>query len=290
MLAEGKKLANSQTKEFSKSGHIFSTRILAEIVVFVAMAGALAFVSHLFFELPQGGTINIGMVPIFWLALRRGPKIGIFAGAVLGVVDLFIEPFVVNPIQFILDYPLAFACLGLAGFFRSSTQKVIPANSDAAAPALKTPKGPHISYVGIVFIFATILVGVSFVSLTIFSGAFLQGTWFFASQQATYNSIFNSLLFIGFILVLVWGVSRLLSPPFISHVVGPVMGVVAGGTGRFISHFVSGVVYFSSYAPPGLSPVVYSILYNGSYMVPSVIICAIVIALLQKSKTIDIYD
>ena len=37
------------------------------------------------------------------------------------MVDLAIEPFVVNPAQFILDYPLAFACLGLAGFFRKLT-------------------------------------------------------------------------------------------------------------------------------------------------------------------------
>jgi thiamine transporter len=97
---------------------VFSTRILAEIIVLVALAGALSLMSHSFFSLPQGGSINVGMVPIFWLALRRGPKIGIFAGAVFGVVDLAIEPFVVHPIQLILDYPLPFACLGLAGFFQ----------------------------------------------------------------------------------------------------------------------------------------------------------------------------
>ncbi len=181
---------NQQTET---SRNIFSTKILAEIIIFVAMAGALALVSHFFFQLPQGGTINIGMVPIFWLALRRGPKIGIFAGAVLGVVDLAVEPFVVNPAQFILDYPLAFACLGLAGIFRNI------------------------------------------------------------------------------------------------KMVGPILGVVVGGIGRFISHFVSGVVYFSYFAPPGMSPVVYSILYNGTYMVPSIIISAVVIAVLQRSKTIDIY-
>ncbi len=183
----------TQTETQPESKHIFSTRILAEIIIFVAMAGALALVSHFFFELPQGGTINLGMLPIFWLALRRGPKIGIFAGAVLGVVDLAIEPFVINPAQFILDYPLAFACLGLAGFFRKATAA------------------------------------------------------------------------------------------------GPVVGVVVGGTGRFISHFVSGVVYFASYAPPHVSPVVYSLAYNGSYMIPSTIICAIVIGILQKSKRLDIY-
>jgi thiamine transporter len=97
---------------------IFSTKTLAEITVLVALAGALSLISHSFFRMPQGGSINIGMIPIFWLALRRGWKIGFFAGAVFGVVDLVIEPFVVNPVQLILDYPLAFAVLGLAGFFK----------------------------------------------------------------------------------------------------------------------------------------------------------------------------
>ena len=152
------------------------------------MAGALSLVSHSFFSLPQGGSINIGMVPIFWLAYRRGPRIGIFAGAVFGVVDLAIEPFVVNPFQFILDYPLAFGLLGVAGFFQKA----------------------------------------------------------------------------------------------------PVAGVVVGATSRFISHFVSGVVYFSNYAG-GENPLVYSAIYNGSYMLPSLIICAIIIGMLQKSKAINIY-
>jgi thiamine transporter len=177
----------------SKNQTIFPTKILSEIIIFVAMGGALAYVSHSFFSLPQGGSINLGMVPIFWLALRRGPKIGIFAGGVLGVVDLAIAPFVVHPIQFLLDYPLPFACLGFAGFFRKFSR------------------------------------------------------------------------------------------------VGPVVGVAVGGAGRFLCHFTSGVVYFANYAPAGLSPIVYSIVYNGTYMVPSIIICAAAIVLLQKSKTLNIY-
>jgi len=182
-----------QQTEPTENNNIFPTKILAEIIVFVALAGALALVSRFFLELPQGGDINLGMVPIFWLALRRGPKIGIFAGAVLGVVDLAIEPFVVNPAQFILDYPLAFACLGLAGFFRNV------------------------------------------------------------------------------------------------KVVGPVVGVIVGGAARFMSHFTSGVIYFPQYAPPGMSPIVYSAVYNGVYMVPSIIICAFAIFLLQKSNTLNLY-
>ncbi len=61
------------------------------------------------------------MVPIFFLALRRGPKVAIPAGAVFGLVYTFVppNPFVVHPVQYILDYPLAFAALGLSGFFSS---------------------------------------------------------------------------------------------------------------------------------------------------------------------------
>jgi thiamine transporter len=168
---------------------IFSTRILAEIIILVALAGALSLISHSFFSLPQGGSINLGMVPIFWLALRRGWKIGIFAGAVFGVVDLTIEPFIVHLIQFILDYPLAFALLGIAGFFSKY----------------------------------------------------------------------------------------------------PVVGVAVGGAARFVSHFVSGIVYFADYAPAGMSPVVYSAIYNGTYLIPSIIICAVIIGIMQKSKALNIY-
>lgn len=106
---------NPQPKPYKT---IFPTRTLSEIIIFVAMAGALSLISHSFFSLPEGGSINIGMIPILWLALRRGPIIGVFAGAVFGVVDMLISPFVVHPLQLILDYPLPFACLGLAGLFR----------------------------------------------------------------------------------------------------------------------------------------------------------------------------
>ncbi|MCW3994995.1 MAG: energy-coupled thiamine transporter ThiT [Candidatus Bathyarchaeota archaeon] len=171
------------------SKQLIPTKILAEIIMMVALAGALSYISHGFFRLPQGGSINLGMIPIFWVALRRGWKIGVFSGAVFGVVDLAFEPFIVNPIQFILDYPLPFALLGLAGLFKAY----------------------------------------------------------------------------------------------------PVVGVVVGGIGRFFSHFISGVVYFADYAPAGMSPIVYSAVYNGTYLIPSIIICAVVIGILQKSKVLNIY-
>ena len=93
------------------------TKIIAEIVVAVALAYVLNLI--VVFRLPQGGSVTaVSMAPILWLALRRGPKIGVFGGVVFGLVDMFPQPFIVHPVQFLLDYPLAFGALGLAGFFR----------------------------------------------------------------------------------------------------------------------------------------------------------------------------
>ena len=114
ILAEGKKLNEP------KHNHGFynnRTRILAEIITFVALATALSFIT--FTILPQGGSVTAGsMVPILWIALRRGPKIGLITGALYGVIQLVILPYAYNPAQVLFDYPFAFGCLGLAGFFK----------------------------------------------------------------------------------------------------------------------------------------------------------------------------
>ena len=169
--------------------YFISTRILAEIAIFVALATALSFI--IIFQLPEGGAVTLGsMVPIIWLALRRGPKIGLFAGAVYGLVQLVVMPQIYYLPQVLLDYPLAFGCLGLAGFF--------------------------------------------------------QKRW-------------------------------------------TLVGVVVSIMGRFIMHLVSGALYFASFAPAGMNPWVYSALYNGSYLLPELVISMFLILLLQKSKALKMY-
>ena len=86
--------------------------------MFVALATVLSFFK--IFEMPQGGSVTLGsMVPILWLALRRGPKVGLFAATLYGVVQLIVDPSGAYYVgQALLDYPVAFGLLGLAGFFR----------------------------------------------------------------------------------------------------------------------------------------------------------------------------
>jgi len=93
-------------------------RILAESAIMIALATVLNSVK--IFTMPEGGTVTLGaMIPLLFLALRRGTKVGMAAGAVFGVIDVYFEPFVYNPVQFLLDYPFAFGALGLAGLFGS---------------------------------------------------------------------------------------------------------------------------------------------------------------------------
>ena len=62
-----------RSSEFSDVNSFRNPKVLAEMAIFVALATALSFI--IVYMLPQGGSITAAsMVPILWLALRRGTK------------------------------------------------------------------------------------------------------------------------------------------------------------------------------------------------------------------------
>jgi thiamine transporter len=67
----------------------------------------------------------------------------------------------------------------------------------------------------------------------------------------------------------------------------PKLGYVAGsiicGLLRFLCSFLSGWLLWGSYAPEGMSAVWYSFVYNASYMVPDIIILAVVVGILSTT-------
>jgi thiamine transporter len=154
----------------------------ARVLTEAALAVALAFVLSLivFFRMPFGGSVSLEMVPIVLLALRQGWKVGVAAGAVYGLVNLLVNPVILNPVQVLFDYPLPFAALGIAGLFQPTVR-------------------------------------------------------------------------------------------------GAVLGTVAGTLGRFVFHFISGVVFFAIYAPEGWNPALYSAAYNAAYLVPEMLITLVVV-------------
>jgi len=157
-------------------------RVLAEIGVVVALGAVLSLIKV--YEAPYGGSVTAGsMVPVLYLAVRRGPAVGVVAGLVHGLIQFLLEPYIFHPVQFLLDYPVAFGLLGLAGLLAAR----------------------------------------------------------------------------------------------------PMAGVFLGVCGRFVAHLLSGVVFFASYAPEGMNPWWYSTLYNGSYLLPELVISAVIVALVVKA-------
>ncbi|WP_078379272.1 energy-coupled thiamine transporter ThiT [Sutcliffiella halmapala] len=52
---------------------------------------------------------------------------------------------------------------------------------------------------------------------------------------------------------------------------------------RFFAHYIAGVIFFSQLAPEGQPIEIYSLLYNGSFMLPSFILSTIVCLLIIKT-------
>lgn len=90
-------------------------RKLTMAAVAMGLAAVLQYVKV--WQMPQGGSVSLEMIPLLFIALLEGPVTGIGAGVAFGLLKLLLEPYVVHPLQLILDYPLAFAFLGLAGFW-----------------------------------------------------------------------------------------------------------------------------------------------------------------------------
>lgn len=93
------------------------TRALCEGAIMVALATALSYVK--LFELPQGGSVCIGMLPIFLYCIRWGWKDGFLASFAYGLLQLIFDgAYAWGPWSMLLDYLVAFTPLGLAGLFR----------------------------------------------------------------------------------------------------------------------------------------------------------------------------
>ncbi len=60
---------------------------------------------------------------------------------------------------------------------------------------------------------------------------------------------------------------------------GLLKGYILGVFGRFVFAFLSGVLFFADYAPEGMNPVVYSILYNGGYIFAEAALTIVIILL-----------
>ena len=97
-------------------------------LVFCAMAMALAFVTSYIriFTLPWGGSVTLcSMLFIVLVANWYGVQTGILVGLAYGILQFIQEPYVLSFFQVCCDYILAFAALGVAGFFAKSSHGLV---------------------------------------------------------------------------------------------------------------------------------------------------------------------
>ncbi len=161
-------------------------------LVYSAVAIALAVVCSMIklFEMPMGGSVTLlSMLFVVLIAYWYGPYVGIMTAVAYGLVQFVTEPIFYTIPQMLLDYPLAFGALGLAGFFNNKKY-------------------------------------------------------------------------------------------------GLQIGYLVGVVGRFIFATISGVVFFAAYAPEGMNPLVYSMGYQASYLVPEAVVTLIIISIPPVAKAL----
>ncbi|GIN61032.1 thiamine transporter [Robertmurraya siralis] len=145
-------------------------------------------------------SISFAMVPIFILAFRWGLKVSFLAGFIWGLLQFAVgDAYFLTPIQFLIEYFVAFAFIGFAGFFIKPIQ----------AEFQKGDKKKALSWV--------------------------------------------------------------------------VIAIFVGSIARYFWHFLAGIIFWGSYAPEGMSPVIYSLVVNGGAMLGSAILCAIVLLALLSN-------
>ena len=83
-------------------------------IVNIALIAAIAFVLSLFvvFRMPQGGSITLYLLPLFFVAFNDSLKVNVFVALVTATLQVLLGGYVINPIQVILDYylPVMFIC------------------------------------------------------------------------------------------------------------------------------------------------------------------------------------
>ncbi len=171
-----------------------NTKSIALAGVCIAMSFGLSYVK--IFEMPQGGAITLfSLLPIMIYSFIYGTKKGVLICLIYGVLQAVQDPFIIHPAQFALDYPIAFAGIGLSGML-------------ASVKGLKNK--PQVAF----------LIGGIIASLFRFISHVLSGVFAFSAYAEganpwVYSLGYNSFVFIDIAITLVAGVILFSSKAFV---------------------------------------------------------------------------
>ncbi len=180
-----------------KSG--FDSKSIAYAAVCIAMSFALSYLKIPGLTLPQGGSVTIAsLLPLAVYAYMFGVKKGIFAGFIYGILQIVQDPWLIHPAQILLDYPIAFAGIGLAGLFAH------------CKPLEKLPQ--------IQFALGTIAGSLFRFVSHVLSGVFAFSEYSTLDSVWAYSLAYNSFVFVDIAIVVVAGILVFSSKTFVREV------------------------------------------------------------------------
>lgn len=186
------------TFAFGKNnGTATQTKTIAYAGVCISLSYALSFVK--FFTVGQnGGSVTLAsLLPLMIFSYCFGVKKGLFAGVIYGILQFIQSPQVYQPMQVLLDYPIAFGAIGLAGLFANA--------SKIKNPTLKFVLG------------ATLAVTLRYIA-HLLSGYYVFSSWAWPGYGAfAYSAIYNLYCFVDLAVILVPAVALFASKSFLSQ-------------------------------------------------------------------------
>lgn len=96
-----------------------NSKDLALSAILVALGTALSYIT--LFKMPYGGSVTpFSMLAVVLAGYLLGLKRGVMVGFCVGLLNLLFNPYVIHPVQMLLDYPFAFGALAFGAIFRNS--------------------------------------------------------------------------------------------------------------------------------------------------------------------------
>lgn len=169
----------------------YNAKSLTYAAVCIALSFALSYIK--FFSLPQGGSVTFAsLLPLALYSYMFGTRRGLIAGIVYGFLQFIQSPQFYEPMQVLLDYPIAFGAIGVAGIGRKFTFM----KNDVIAQ----------------FATGTIIAVVLRYFAHVISGYYVFSSWAMEGYTAlSWAFVYNLFTIVDLVIVLVMGVLVLLS-------------------------------------------------------------------------------
>lgn len=233
----------------------------ASIMAEVAIAAALSLILSLFplWKMPQGGSITLSMLPVLVVAFRRGVIPGLICGFLAGCFQMIADPSLFSLPQVILDYGLSYTVLGFAGIRFKDENSMTPA-------------------------FVMGMLGLGFIGYSVWNFIVFNGKAFTLDSELYPPPATWLYLALGLLILVIVITCFAFGRKTGQKIAMASLAIL----GRFVVHFVSGFVFFAKYAWPGYgNALIYSASYNLLYIIPSAILCFVVLVPLIKTGVVS---